>query len=408
MFRLFKSARPVSHRYPNLAFNYLRLSSSDAKITDKKIKESKPCSELTSAEIQSATTYITENQDKVRDIQDLCSFANRLYEKGEPGLCDFVNGKPYQLYRCGYPSVPSSMIVWFRGHNYSSRDLMASVHRFKEEVGNDYALENTQVPAFRLTNPEYKNNSFHYSMCETLAIMQHYGHPTRFLDWSSSIMNAAYFACMPDIRHDSKDGIIWILNPFRLNQAASLSNKAIGLALSDSFDAEIRSLQAVTDTYQELKEHADLLLRSKDRPELFNYADFREFISECIREQSLKEKMRYSIAVDLGSPNPRIAAQKGKFTIAGGKQYYNREEMKNCNNGDIFDAPISLFHQVEEIRKKNQMKESFLKCIKIESAYKAKIRSQLDNILGINEATMMLDGDSYGKNARNLYQVKRP
>ncbi len=42
-----------------------------------------------------------------------------------------------------------------------------------------------------------------------MAVMQHFGAPTRLLDWTKSVAVAAYFAC---IAEDRKDGAIWWLN----------------------------------------------------------------------------------------------------------------------------------------------------------------------------------------------------
>jgi hypothetical protein len=363
----------------------------------------KSFSELTEEQIKKVTIKFSDTQPKITDGRDLFDFADRLLKKGVPGLSDIKDGKAYERFKSGWPAVPTELVSWFRGHSHPGRDLMPSVYRYQELPGNDHQLENPLVSTF-LDNP---NNNKNFSMAETLGIMQHYGYSTRFLDWSSSIWSAAYFACKEDKAHDHEDGLIWILNPIRLNMDSTLTGKITGLALKDYFDAEIRSVMAITDTYEELTEYSDVLLKSKIRPNISNYKDFMDFIEKCKTDPDLKSKMRYSIAAKIAYNIPRIAAQNGMFTIFGGKQYFDRDEINKSSHGDIFEAPKGLYQQAVEIQEKNKNPHSFLQCLRIDAAAKPIIREQLKYIVKVSEPTLMLDLDSQGRAATELFRFKR-
>ncbi len=99
---------------------------------------------------------------------------------------------------------------WFRGQGSSSWDLRPSLYRKKE----NYKLEREMVRDFKLraaTLLEFEPSND----LEWLFVMQHYGLPTRLLDWTESYLCALYFATVDYA--SKKDAAVWILDPWSLN-----------------------------------------------------------------------------------------------------------------------------------------------------------------------------------------------
>lgn len=109
---------------------------------------------------------------------------------------------------------------WYRGHLCDTWELLPSVYRGnflrnESQMSYDFYMRASTI----LDNKPQKND-----FAGWFSLMQHYGLPTRLLDWSKSLLIAAYFATynyqsMPNI-----DGCIWILRPGRLNEVYGLGN----------------------------------------------------------------------------------------------------------------------------------------------------------------------------------------
>jgi hypothetical protein len=129
---------------------------------------------------------------------------------------------------------------WFRGHTKDFGTLVPGAYRL-ENLGMLYSSYEhriteefqRQAPALSSYIPEELN------YLEWLFIMQHYGCPTRLLDWSQNVLVAIYFAVK---EHFNWDAELWCIDPFRLNEesirkpfVAGTNNDSVIALASDAF-----------------------------------------------------------------------------------------------------------------------------------------------------------------------------
>ncbi len=103
--------------------------------------------------------------------------------------------------------------AWFRGQANASWPLLPGLYRgkidslFERELMRDFSLYSR--PLLRDTNS---------NVLEQMFVMQHYGLPTRLLDWTEGYLVALYFAVTDYI--SDHDAAVFVLDPWRLNSAA--------------------------------------------------------------------------------------------------------------------------------------------------------------------------------------------
>lgn len=124
---------------------------------------------------------------------------------------------------CGLPAG-SSCELWFRGQAQIGFHLTPSIAR----GGRSPALEVVYLSKFKSLSIPYVQTSPAFPLpggappyWSWLFLMQHYGVPTRLLDWSRDALTALFFATDPadPARTRGIDAAVWVLNPVRLNTA---------------------------------------------------------------------------------------------------------------------------------------------------------------------------------------------
>ena len=104
-------------------------------------------------------------------------------------------------------TVSGNKRFWFRGHDDPEFHLTPSALRYSKTSDRKAALELMsefkRVAEIKLDRPPDPENELMWAQ-----IAQHYGLPTRLLDWTESATTALYFACLKA----SYDGIVYVLN----------------------------------------------------------------------------------------------------------------------------------------------------------------------------------------------------
>jgi hypothetical protein len=189
-------------------------------------------------------------------------------------------------------------ILWYRGQSSAGWDLAPTIWReYKPIDERNFAHRFRSRAAIRMADaPEY-NNLAHW-----IALMRHYGLPTRLLDWSRSPLIALYFALeylLEDARASPQDSVVWVLNPHRMNE-----------------------LEDVTDV-------------GNLTPSI-NSGTCRSLLSGAFRDD--REEPNKILAVMAHDVDMRIFVQQGCFTLHASQVALNK---KKGNNAYLFPLLIN-------------------------------------------------------------------
>jgi hypothetical protein len=165
--------------------------------------------------------------------------------------------------------------VWYRGQSNIGWGITPSLFRNSLLESEKYMFEQYKRYAHKFFDKRQSD-------WEILFDMQHYGIPTRLLDWTESLGIALAFALFTDYKSENTDAALFMLDPVELNKLSSKNNI---IRLPDDTTLDYRSI----------------------------YLDHTSFMN------------LYPIAVMPNFSNDRILAQRGMFTIQGSMEVFREQ-----------------------------------------------------------------------------------
>ncbi len=168
----------------------------------------------------------------------------------------------------------------YRGVDDASFEMKTSLMRLNNPTAEKHLLRNFK----KFANTMLKDND---NIWELLAVAQHYGLPTRLLDWSLSPYVALHFATS-DINKFDKDGAIWCMDMEKVRELLP------------------KKLKEIIDNEGSLVLTVDLLKKFslKDFGDLNNGKDF----VVCLEPPSIDERIvnQYAMFTIMSNPNKKL------------------------------------------------------------------------------------------------------
>jgi hypothetical protein len=221
-------------------------------------------------------------------------------------------------------------ILWFRGHRNAHWKVRPKIHR-----GYDNSNERNFTHRFRArAGTRYQKLPEFERLASWLSLMQHYGLPTRLLDWTRSPLIALYFALESYIYEEyqhAEDACVWVLEPHALNASQGFE------PVTASIDAKMCREMLLPAFYHEAPEN------NKVMAAMASETDIRMFVQQgCFTIHSISkplEEFQFKEGILTQLVIPAECVQEMAFEI----------DVCGIRKGDIFPDLQNLADELKGI-----------------------------------------------------------
>lgn len=292
--------------------------------------------------------------------------------------------------------------LWYRGMSSINFKLLPSamwrLAGKADKVSRLCDFQRMQYEEFKFRQDDSSESidTSKYTACDYLALMQHYGIPTIYLDWSENALTSLYFALEAYIdpqkasNKNDENAVLYVLNPNLYNKARNelmdTYNKRSGKKIIDFLQkTKSNSTENLPNLSVDYNNDTYFMYLLGDGGEKFSQADLPDDdIGDALRKGS-EELLYLPLAVYSSRANMRIRKQYGMFmayniftppSTLHNYDYMALEEIQNAYLEIFADAEPFMY----KIEIKSGSKERIADWLKAVGISKDIIYPELSNI----------------------------
>lgn len=217
-----------------------------------------------------------------------------------------------------YRARPEGHFLWWRGMRCETYKLLPKIMREERTPEQVFEREERLLERFRQRSLAYWKAGYAQSDWDHLFAMQHYGAPTRLLDWSENLFVAAYFALCDRAQQNHQHAgdcvpVVWCVDPIHWNRSTPFLS---------GFGKSIHVLTTAS-------EEAD------------NYSP-----------RTVKKRVKQPVALFGSHNSERIVAQRGTFMVWGNECSSLENFCEHERVGDLWKFRLmgdvdEMFHSIQ-------------------------------------------------------------